>query len=450
MKEIYKEYKENIKYFLNNKKYITAIIIITILSYGFILTHFTVGIDDLCFDRYLNKGYWFAADRWGAVIIYKVLGITKFIPIWLESIVIILTISMAILLCSFIRKNLKAKIKDYEFIFFTGILISTPMLYIQLMYQTSSLTNILSNFALILIAILFYENFFYYKNKKNYAIGTIIMPLFISMYESCCQTYVVFVLIVAFISLINGEDTKKIFKWIITSFGLLFLGIIFNLLISEVIQFFWKDNLPDNFAYKEIKWTKIPFNQSIERLCHILIYMVRYLKGYIFLIFLGLCISAVIAVKKNKMLYLFLYIGIIIANILINLVQLKFLLRINTSWAITGAFLIIYLLVISRKNKYIHYFIISLSLIVLLYQTEKINDNFYEEYVEYEKEKSIAFDIANKINENVKDKTKPIIYLYKDYIENYSFELEKEVIGQGETIIYWGRLCFWRTWNRNN
>lgn len=66
MKEIYKEYKENIKYFLNNKKYITAIIIITFLSYGFILTHFTVGIDDLCFDRYLNKGYWLAADRWGS------------------------------------------------------------------------------------------------------------------------------------------------------------------------------------------------------------------------------------------------------------------------------------------------------------------------------------------------------------------------------------------------
>ena len=116
MREICKEYKENIKYFLNNKKYITAIIIITILSYGFIFTHFTVGIDDLCFDRYLNKGYWFAASRWGAVVTYKLLGITRFTPIWLESIVIILTICMAIVLCSFIRKNLKIKIKDYEFI----------------------------------------------------------------------------------------------------------------------------------------------------------------------------------------------------------------------------------------------------------------------------------------------------------------------------------------------
>lgn len=190
MREICKEYKENIKYFLNNKKYITAIIIITILSYGFIFTHFTVGIDDLCFDRYLNKGYWLAASRWGAVVTYKLLGITKFTPIWLESIVIILTICMAIVLCSFIRKNLKIKIKDYEFILFAGILISTPMLYIQMMYQTSSLTNILSNFALIIIAMLFYENFYKYKDKKIYWISTLIMPLFISMYESCCQTYV--------------------------------------------------------------------------------------------------------------------------------------------------------------------------------------------------------------------------------------------------------------------
>lgn len=102
----------------------------------------------------------------GAVVTYKLLGITRFTPIWLESIVIILTICMAIVLCSFIRKNLKIKIKDYEFILFAGILISTPMLYIQMMYQTSSLTNILSNFALIIIAMLFYENFYKYKDKK--------------------------------------------------------------------------------------------------------------------------------------------------------------------------------------------------------------------------------------------------------------------------------------------
>lgn len=442
MREICKEYKKNIKYFLNNKKYITAIIIITILSYGFIFTHFTVGIDDLCFDRYLNKGYWFAASRWGAVVTYKLLGITKFTPIWLESIVIILTICMAIVLCSFIRKNLKIKIKDYEFILFAGILISTPMLYIQMMYQTSSLTNILSNFALIIIAMLFYENFYKYKDKKIYWISTLIMPLFISMYESCCQTYVVFVLIISFISLINGESAKEILKWIITAFGLLFLGIIFNLLISESIQFLKKDMLPENFAYKGIKWTKETFNQSIELLCYILSCMARYIKGYIYLIALGLCISAVIAVKKNKLLYLFIYIGIIIANILINLVQLKFLLRINTSWAVTIAFIILYLLVIARKNRYIYYFMIGLSIIILMHQTQKMNNNFYKEYVEYEKEKSIAFDIAKKINENVKDKTKPIFYLYEDYIKNYNFKLEELEMGQGETIIYWSGYAF--------
>lgn len=170
--------------------------------------------------------------------------------------------------------------------------------------------------------------------------------------------------------------------------------------------------------------------------------MARYIKGYIYLIALGLCISAVIAVKKNKLLYLFIYIGIIIANILINLVQLKFLLRINTSWAVTIAFIILYLLVIARKNRYIYYFMIGLSIIILMHQTQKMNNNFYKEYVEYEKEKLIAFDIAKKINENVKDKTKPIFYLYEDYIKNYNFKLEELEMGQGETIIYWSGYAF--------
>lgn len=177
-------------------------------------------------------------------------------------------------------------------------------------------------------------------------------------------------------------------------------------------------------------------------LCYVLSCMARYIKGYIYLIFLGLCVSAVIAVKKNKLLYLFIYIGIIIANILINILQLKFLLRINTSWSVTIAFIILYLLVIARKNRYIYYFMIGLSLIILMYQTQKINNNFYKEYVEYEKEKSIAFDIAKKINENVKDKTKPIFYLYEDYIKNYNFKLEELEVGQGETIIYWSSYAF--------
>ncbi len=442
MKEIYNEYKESFKYFFYNKKYIISIIVIAILSYGFILTHFTVGIDDLCFDRYLNKGYWLATDRWGAVAIYKILGITKFTPIWLESIVVILTIFMAIVLCSFIKKNLKVEIKDIEFILFSGILISTPMLYIQLLYQTSSLTNIVSNFALIIIAMIFYENFHKSKNKIIYCIGIVVMPLFISMYEACCQTYVVFVLIIAFISLVNGEKAKEVLKWIGIALGLLLFGIIFNILIVSIIKIVLKNKLPKDFAYKGILWLEKPFKESIQVLCYVLISIINYIKSYIYLIIIGLCTSAVIAIKKNNLLYLFLYIGIIIANILINLMQLKFLLRIDTSWAITVAFMIMYLLIIPRKNKYIYLFATILSIFILLHQTQKINNNFYNDYIEYEKIKTIAFDIAEKINKNIEDDTKPIIYIYKDYIKNYKFKVEEVEIGQGENLINWSSYAF--------
>lgn len=443
MKEIFKEYKENIKYFLNNKRYIAAIIFITILSYGFIFTHFTIGIDDLCFDRYLNKGYWIAADRWGSVIIYKLLGISKFTPIWLESIVILLTICMSIILCSFIRKNLKIKIKDWEFIAFTGILISTPMLYIQLLYQTSSLTNIVSSFGLIIIAIVFYENFYNGKNKAIYCIGATIMPLFISMYEACCQTYIVLVLIMAFICLINGEKNKNIFTWIITSIGVLLLGICFNMLIAKAIKIIFQNNLPRNFANKGIRWTKLNFSQSIKQMSYVIVKILRYIKKYIYLIFLGLAVSTVKAVKKDKLLYIYIYIGIIFANILINLVQLEFLLRINTSWAITIAFMIMYLLIVAERKKYTYVLAVILSLLVLLNQTQRLNNNFYNEYVEYEKIQIKAFNIAEEITRSVENYTKPIIYIYNDYIKNYKLKIEEREIGQGENLIYWSSYAFY-------
>ena len=47
-----------------------------------------------------------------------------------------------------------------------------------------------------------------------------------------------------------------------------------------------------------------------------------------------------------------------------------------------------------------------------------------------------------RINGNVEDKTKPIFYLYDDYIINYNFKLEELEMGQGETIIYWSGYAF--------
>ena len=99
MKEILKEYKEQIKYFIKNKKYMLTIMLVMLLSYGFTITHYSIGVDDLCFDRYVNSTYILSQKRWGTWGLYNIFRITEFTPFWLEAASAIIMVIIAITLC---------------------------------------------------------------------------------------------------------------------------------------------------------------------------------------------------------------------------------------------------------------------------------------------------------------------------------------------------------------
>lgn len=122
MKEIVETYKEQVKYFISNKRYMVTMIIVAILSYGFTITHYSIGMDDLCFDRYVHGTYLLSAKRWGTWLLYNVLQINEFTPFWLDAVVVIFMVIIAIVLSAFIRKQYGNKIMELYFIFmFTNI-----------------------------------------------------------------------------------------------------------------------------------------------------------------------------------------------------------------------------------------------------------------------------------------------------------------------------------------
>lgn len=151
MKEIITEYKEQIKYFIENKKYTISLAIIMILSYGFTITHYSIGIDDLCFNRYVTGTYILSAKRWGTWGLYNLLQIKEFTPFWLDAVVAIIMAVIAITLCSFIRKHCKDKIKIGGYIIFAAILVSNPLLHHFFIYQSTNLAVALSNLIVIIL-----------------------------------------------------------------------------------------------------------------------------------------------------------------------------------------------------------------------------------------------------------------------------------------------------------
>lgn len=110
MKEIVNQYKNQIKKLLNNKLYVLSLIVVAILGYGYLITHVSIGMDDTCLDRYY-KGFFsnnmIAAGRWGSYLIYKLLNIVEFTPFWLEILTVITIMATAVLISSFIIKNIK-------------------------------------------------------------------------------------------------------------------------------------------------------------------------------------------------------------------------------------------------------------------------------------------------------------------------------------------------------
>ena len=128
MKELKEKYKNATKYFLENRMFIVIIILVTILSFGFTITNSSVGMDETAFDRYYQDKEMLESGRWGSYLIYSVLGIIEFTPFWVDFLVTTIIVIIALMWCTFLKKNLEGKLTLGAYIVFATVFISFPMI----------------------------------------------------------------------------------------------------------------------------------------------------------------------------------------------------------------------------------------------------------------------------------------------------------------------------------
>lgn len=450
MKQICKDYFNEIKELLKNKAYTISIILITLLSYGFTLTHFSVGVDDLCFDRYVTGTYIISAGRWGTALLYNLLGITTFSPFWLDLIVTLLTIILGLIFTVFIKRNFSKNLKTIHYTIITTLIISYPILNLSFIYQSTNLSVILGNLYLMIIPIIIYELF---KKNDKVDIPTIIflgltLPFFISMYESCCQSFVCMTFIAAFIYVHNSpkETRKKIIKYIFISIIVLIIGLIINTIMCKIINHVLENSgrLTYNYAYKLIPW-KYPqndmkkiFTNNFLLLLFNNIQNTPYVRNF-FILFIITFILSIINSFKNKNIYLVpILLVILVSCFIINILQAYLILRINTCWIIAIAFFTTYLL--SNINKETLNLIISAILIIMIfYHTRTMNQLFYNDYTRYEKEANYAYSIAYEIIKTCTDTSKPIVYHYTELNGIHQSQINEV---NGKSVFNWGAYGF--------
>jgi hypothetical protein len=455
MKEKVEEYKENIKEFLNNKKYMAMLILVSMLSYGFFLTHFWISVDDISADRYVLDTYILSSGRWGTFLVNNILFMTKFIPFWADFVSCFLMGVIAILLCAFFKRISNGKIRLSSYILFSTIYISFPQICSFIVYQSTKIPVIFSNLLMVIALIFIYENFVAGNKNKGYLLIGIILAFPISMYESCCQTFIALMLIITFIHIKYNTDftDKKIFSFWVKCCLSLAIGIIANVIINKFIYIIldFLNMRREVFANKTLMFGKEFFqNESYIRknLAKALLTKkadklfnstFKYVREFYALCIIGFVITLITSIKEKKLNFVCIYVLLIFSNFLLLLMMSGTFFRICFSWTITVGFtfLIINECVHGKKEKIFW----VLSIYVILMQSKYMNTLFYNSYVEYQRTLTYANSIVSKLQEANADFSKPILFLQGEKSLGYTSIAEN---ANGEADYFeWGFGSFY-------
>ncbi len=492
------EYKNQLIHFLKSKKYMISVIMTFILSFGFAITHESMGIDDISFDRYLDGGmYWLSQNRYGMWIIYNLLNIKAFTPFWLDFITALLMVAISLILCLFVRKNFSKIIKsDWVYVVFSCILISNPIINFYYTYQISNLSVTISNLVCIILGIIVYENYFNRQTEKfSLTILTgLALSVAISTYESCTQTYLVFIFLSMFLKsasnnadmlkkdinrkveiikedknklkkIKNGkikinksteekEKNKELIRYLLLNIVIMIIGLFGYYLVNKVIHIILLQSgkLVADYSSTEIVWLskKVIESPGIVKLYLIL----KFFKDFgviikttlpitIFVSFLiiALIIELIHLLKTRNLLRTLSFLGIILANFIIPFLQLAIVYRTLFSLIITIAILGAYIYNYLCTKKNLKYVVNVIAILLVLHQTKLLNDFFVNDYIRYEREKLIANNIAVELVNNYDYENKPLVF----YIEKPTEVQQKYGRIHKEnsiSIIWWGLTAF--------
>lgn len=450
-----KELFEEVKKFMQNKIFIVCLILTAILSFGFGITHISIGIDDLCFDRYASGTWILSANRWGTWAFYNIFKIYSFTPFWLELMTVIVYFVTALALCAIVKKVSKDRLNNISYILLGCGYISFPILSFQFVYQSTNITVAFSNLVLIVVAYLIFAN---YKESKNklWLIPYILVSAFaIACYESCLQTYAVFALILTLLWVRYSEDKIK-FKNIII-LGTIFvviivlaIGVYFG--IASLVKLHLKNigELHPNGAYSVTIFDNIKKVGRKVALIELLRdrneSMIKTNKADIF-VFVGLfgsiafIICVIINAIKNRK-YHIIWIAILAfaVNLVFPILFVSLLYRMYYSWTIMVGFEFMFIyetineIEIFKKVKLDKIAFVALAFIILL-QTKEMNNKLFEDYRANEEAKNRFILIGNTVKSYCEESGKPIVYKYEGLTMTSTFDWAVNVFDDMGAVI---------------
>ena len=202
---VWYEFRELIN---KNKSLIYISIFVTVLSFGFSFSNFSIGIDDPAYYYYLhtnNCGNMIQQGRLCHVLLNKLSGAGDFIPFFNEFLAAALYGLSGLLFCTLFQMVSKEKLTSFQLISFSVIYISYSLITQKFIYSLDVLVTMLSYCA---CAVSLAYSFAFVKTGRFKAFGFAVLYEMIATgsYESFIMLYFCGVFAVFLVELIINKE----------------------------------------------------------------------------------------------------------------------------------------------------------------------------------------------------------------------------------------------------
>lgn len=443
MKEFFGKIKDDLGWFFSQKIYVVALAITAICSYGFEITHVSIGIDDTAVELYLEDGLEVVMGRWTVFLMNKLFHLSSYAPYMLELVGVLLFALGITLFCVLLRRLLGDKIDIWGYTLFACIFISNPIIseiYVYYYHDGSDLAYVFTGIALLcFLKAVDFENAG--KREKTQSIRQKIFqgkfPWFllsmlfawaaVGCYESFLILYILGILTILFLCGMTGRRRlsvafvlKNLYIGAVLCAGCIVLR---SIMISLVTAVFGLQDAQGILPTRSLSEMLVLFSGSdgLRELVMLAkrFWLVYHVNAIVYLpitgfefatIFVG-GLSVYLAVRKKNLWYPVLFMGMMIATFLLTVAEAR----------ITGyrscqflpfftAFGCLLFYLKMSGGKWRRYAALVLALILIYNQAEFMNRSFYVDYQKYESTREILNQIAFEIEAEYGTDT-PILFV---------------------------------------
>lgn len=432
-----KAFLEDVKQFFTNKIFCFVVCLAAIGSYGFKISHISIGIDDTCVPLYFEDGLAPAVGRWTLFLINKIFHISEFTP-WITDLVgVLFLIVSSALWCVLLWRVFGNRVSDIGYVFFASLFITCPLIsevYVYYLHNGIGLGYGLTAVALLYVQDILKNNYQWRKCCIDVLNAAIFLTIALGCYESFMMVYImgVVLLFIAMGMIYEKGYGSKIWKWGVFAVIPVILAMLLRSIMINLVCAVFQVSIPENFNVG-LRSLSLFSGSASELFMYVKRYWVKFFLNFfaylpITVLVFGIgtlfVLCVIHGIKKKDVCLPLAAIALPILPVLLIFIEGKeSYYRASQYVPLVGAFAVFLLVwkgqqILPVWGKRVGIF----ALTALLWnQCEEMNRMFYFDYLKYEYFKDVVTKVAYDLG-NGYDLSKPVIFEGECSVPRYIVE----------------------------